>query len=324
MVRRTGAPAWASMVIAIAGDGIGGGVEAFGHDFGHDHAEGVGGAWFHEARAAAAHRHADAARPPQLAEAGGEPMKVIAQVDGGDVRRFVQMLLNEGDGTNTLAERLEAPAARRRRGAAVETDQAHHHLQVVAHPVIDLGEKGLLLHEGMLGMLLGPLAVRDVEARAEITLKRAVLGEGTGVVQEPAVGTVVTAQAKLDGVGTARGESFLDQGGMTVEIVRVQATPPAMAEFVFAAPAGEIEPALVVMDRRPFDVGTPHHQGHEIREATKLVTRDGLCDARLGRLCLRGHCAPTLPDTRQPTIPIGAGQRIEHDAVPTASVCECT
>ena len=245
------------------------------------------------------HRHADPPGPPQLAEAGCEPVEVIAQVDRGDMWRLMQMLLDEGDRADALAERLEATAARCRRGAAVKADQAHHHLEVVSNPVIYFREKGLLLDERVFGMLLGTLAVGDVEARGEVALERPVLGEGAGVVQQPAIGTVMAAQAKLDGVWRARCKGLFDQRRVPVEIVRMQATPPAMTELVVAGPAGEVEPAFVVMDRPALGIGAPHHQRHEIREATEIVARHGLVDVCLGRLCLRGHGAPTLTAARR-------------------------
>ena len=264
---------------------LGGGVEALGHDLRDDHAEGVGGARLDEAVPGPADLDADAPRPSKLPEAGGEAVQVVLQVDRCDVGRLVEVLLHERDRTDPLAERLEAAAAGIRRRPSVEADQAHHHLQVVADAVIDLGEQRLLLGQRVLDVLLRVFAVGDVEAGAEIALELAVLHEGAGRVQQPAVDAVVPPQPELDGERLTRLEGTRDDLGVPLEILWVQPAAPAEAELLLQGAAGEFQPALVVVDRVAGPVGAPHHQGHDISEALEAVAEGGSF-----RGSLRGTC----------------------------------
>lgn len=254
---------------------LGGGVQALGHDLRDDHAQRVGGARLDEAVPVAADLDADPPGPPQLSEAGGEAVQVVLEVDGRDVGRLVQVLLHQRDRPDPLAEGLEAAAAGIRRRTAVEADQADHHLQIVAHPVVDLGQQGLLLGQRVLDVLLRVLAVGDVEAGAEKAQEPSVLHEGPRRVEQPAVDAVVPPQAELDGERRPPLEGAGDDLGVPLEILRMQPAAPAEAEFLFQGAAGELQPTLVVVDRVAVLVRPPHHQRHDVGELPEAVAQGG-------------------------------------------------
>src|SRR6478609_10375183 len=90
------------------------------------------------------------------------------------------------------------------------------------------------------------LSIRDVNARADITQKRAIIGESwRSTIQNPAIFTVISSQAILHCKRLSRIEGILVSVEAVREVVRMNPLCPAIAQFLFHCASGKIEPAFV-------------------------------------------------------------------------------
>jgi len=100
---------------------------------------------------------------------------------------------------------------------------------------------------------------------------------GAGMETHPGV----AAEPEFHGERLAGFEGLGDDPGVTIEVFRVEALPPALAELLRQAAPGEFQPALVVMDGVTVLVRPPQHEGNHVRKPAEGVAQ-GRC-ARLVR-----------------------------------------
>ena len=142
---------------------------------------------------------------------------------------------------------------------------------------------------------LSPPAVRDVEARADVSKASAIWGEPWNpVVQDPAVFAVVPPQPVLHRKRRACVECRDIGLQASLQVIGVDALGPAVAHLLLDGPSSEVEPLLVEVIAELICVRAPDQDRGGIGQGAKpLLT---LLKCLLGSLPL----GDVLGDPRQP------------------------
>ena len=107
---------------------------------------------------------------------------------------------------------------------------------------------------------LGLLSIRDVNARADIPVERAVGLEARHArVENPAIFPIEPSQAIFHAEFLARVKGSNISIQALLQIVGVNPLAPAVAELLPHGSAGEIEPGLVEVGAKFVRIGHPDH-----------------------------------------------------------------
>jgi hypothetical protein len=153
---------------------------------------------------------------------------------------------------------------------AIDAERLHRRAELVRHHGKERGSR-----------LVGEAALVRVHAARDEAREGAVLVvEGHAAIEDPAV----LAVAAPEPIVHLEGRGLLDMGAAALDdalqIVRMNALGPAVAELLLEAPAGEVEPRLI--EKNAFSVGArpPDHRGRGLDEGAVLVERQPVVSHR--------------------------------------------
>ena len=223
--------------------------------------------------------------------------------DGGD--RRLQALVGARIAGDVAAKQLQIAADDLQDVVEVVRDAAGEladrlHLLRLAQLRLGLGAFGdragdALLQQrvGLPQNLFGFLAVGDVDDRADVSEKFAIVAEArSGGAQRPAIAVVGAPQPVFDPERIARGVGF-DKGALpALAVVGMHGLPGAGAERLLLPLPGEFRPEPIEVGERAGRIGHPHHDRRVVGH---------VAEARLALAQFAGRLAPQAapsPDLR--------------------------
>ena len=168
--------------------------------------------------------------------------------------------------------------------AIEQSDEAEHHLHVVADPVLDFPQQHFALGERLFELVFRAFLIGDVESRPEIPAEDSVSGTvGPAVVENPSIGPISAAKPIRAAEFLAAIERARVDRQPIVAILRMDPLGPAEAALLLDCASGETQPRPVEPVRAPVRPGPPNHDGGVVGEQQKILLGvTGLGKAGLG------------------------------------------